>query len=65
MRIPMLSGLTPFCRRATAACIAMPLALQVCPVSESGAQGLRIGLETLAMPQNKRHKAVDQSPVDC
>ncbi|TFJ86371.1 hypothetical protein NSK_002579 [Nannochloropsis salina CCMP1776] len=28
MRIPMLSGLTPFCRRATAACIAMPLALQ-------------------------------------
>lgn len=30
MRVPMLSAFTPFCRRATAACLTVPLAFQVC-----------------------------------
>ena len=29
MRVPMLSAFTPFCRRATAAALAFPLAFQV------------------------------------
>ncbi|GAB5032809.1 carbonic anhydrase [Nannochloropsis oceanica] len=48
MRVPMLSAFTPFCRRATAACLTVPLAFQSNVMARSSARNDR--KQTLSSP---------------